>query len=545
MQPFLSVCMIVKNEEKVLKRCLESLRGIADEIIIADTGSTDRTKKIAEEFTDAVYDYKWVNDFSKARNFAASKASGEWILAMDADEYVDREEFSEFKKALLINPPLADILAVQIVNFVGLHGAETVLNYHERMYRNNGELSYFRSIHELIKSSRGNEKRALIDLNVYHSGYLKEVVAEKNKSERNLTLLKNKKNREPIDYYFLGNEYSQLGMLEKAIESYKKGYQQKEDMHIDWVKKLLVRLVSCLHTLNRDQEALQINEGCIEFYFNLVDFRFLKGKILFDQRKSTEAIKIFNEILQSKDNLIADSSTDYLGYLPHRYLGELYEQQNELQLAVHHYSKALALNDTDDNLWIKLIGLLGKHSRDDEFLQFIENKCLKRHNMSLVRLIKILVAVPIKKVQNLSNNFNQDNRLTVVERHALLLKNSMLNGQYEELTKELSACQLNKIISTLSIGIFSIVDYILLALVSNNQILKSNLNKFKFDVPIDNLINMLLGKQNKRLSVQEEELFFSLFKQAYVLNNSMLIELLKKKRQYLGKDKRLMLKELM
>lgn len=545
MQPFLSVCMIVKNEEKVLKRCLESLRGIADEIIIADTGSTDRTKKIAEEFTDAVYDYKWVNDFSKARNFAASKASGEWILAMDADEYVDREEFSEFKKALLINPPLADILAVQIVNFVGLHGAETVLNYHERMYRNNGELSYFRSIHELIKSSRGNEKRALIDLNVYHSGYLKEVVAEKNKSERNLTLLKNKKNREPIDYYFLGNEYSQLGMLEKAIESYKKGYQQKEDMHIDWVKKLLVRLVSCLHTLNRDQEALQINEGCIEFYFNLVDFRFLKGKILFDQRKSTEAIKIFNEILQCKDNLIADSSTDYLGYLPHRYLGELYEQQNELQLAVHHYSKALALNDTDDNLWIKLIGLLGKHSRDDEFLQFIENKCLKRHNMSLVRLIKILVAVPIKKVQNLSNNFNQDNRLTVVERHALLLKNSMLNGQYEELTKELSACQLNKIISTLSIGIFSIVDYILLALVSNNQILKSNLNKFKFDVPIDNLINMLLGKQNKRLSVQEEELFFSLFKQAYVLNNSMLIELLKKKRQYLGKDKRLMLKELM
>jgi glycosyltransferase involved in cell wall biosynthesis len=537
--------MIVKNEEKVLKRCLESLKGIADEIIIADTGSTDRTKKIAAEFTDAVYDYNWVNDFSKARNFAASKASGEWILAIDADEYVDREEFSEFKKTLLINPPVADILAVQIVNFVGRNGAETVLNYHERMYKNDGELSYFRSIHELIKSSRGNEKRALIDLNVYHSGYLREVVSEKNKSERNLKLLINKKNRDPIDYYFLGNEYSQLGMLEKAIESYKKGYQRKEDMHIDWVKKLLVRLVSCLHTLNRDKEALEINEGCIEFYFNLVDFRFLKGKILFDQRKSTEAIKVFNEILHSKDNLVADSSIDYLGYLPHRYLGELYEKQNELQLAVHHYSKALALNDTDDYVWTKLIGLLGKHSREDEFLQFIENKCLKRHNMSLVRLIKILVAVPIKKVQKLSKNFNQDNRLSVVEREALQLKYSLLNGQYEELTKELSACQLNKIISTLSIGIFSIVDYILLALVSNNQILKSNLNKFKFDVPIDNLINMLLGKQNKRLSVQEEELFFSLFKQAYVLNNSMLIELLKKKRQYLGKDKRLMLKELM
>ena len=71
----ISLCMIVKDEEQVLNRCLTSVEGIADEIIIVDTGSTDKTKDIAKKFTDKIYDFKWVNDFSKARNYSFSKAS--------------------------------------------------------------------------------------------------------------------------------------------------------------------------------------------------------------------------------------------------------------------------------------------------------------------------------------------------------------------------------------------------------------------------------------------------------------------------------------
>src|SRR5690625_4581747 len=82
MDKLLSVCMIVKNEEKVLERCLESIHGIADEIVIVDTGSTDKTKEIATKYTDKLYDFKWINDFSKARNYAASKAIGEWIFVI-------------------------------------------------------------------------------------------------------------------------------------------------------------------------------------------------------------------------------------------------------------------------------------------------------------------------------------------------------------------------------------------------------------------------------------------------------------------------------
>ena len=85
----ISLCMIVKNEADVLRRCLVSIADLMDEIIIVDTGSTDRTKEIASEFTDRIYDYVWQDDFAAARNFAFSKASMEYIYSADADEVVD------------------------------------------------------------------------------------------------------------------------------------------------------------------------------------------------------------------------------------------------------------------------------------------------------------------------------------------------------------------------------------------------------------------------------------------------------------------------
>ena len=96
--------MIVKDEEAVLSRCLDSLHDIMDEIIIVDTGSTDKTKEIARKYTDKIFDYKWCNDFADARNFAASKATGDYIYTADADEYLDaenRDKLCQLKKIML------------------------------------------------------------------------------------------------------------------------------------------------------------------------------------------------------------------------------------------------------------------------------------------------------------------------------------------------------------------------------------------------------------------------------------------------------------
>ena len=99
----LSLCMIVKNEEKVLKRCLDSVKNIVDEIIIVDTGSTDKTKDIAKKFTKNIYDFKWIDDFAAARNYSFSKATKEYIMWLDADDVIlkkDREKLLKLKENL-------------------------------------------------------------------------------------------------------------------------------------------------------------------------------------------------------------------------------------------------------------------------------------------------------------------------------------------------------------------------------------------------------------------------------------------------------------
>ena len=96
----ISLCMIVRNEEKVLARCLESVRGCVDEIIIVDTGSSDGTKEIAARFTDKIYDFEWIDDFSAARNYSFEQATGDYLLWLDADDVLlpaDAEALLRFK----------------------------------------------------------------------------------------------------------------------------------------------------------------------------------------------------------------------------------------------------------------------------------------------------------------------------------------------------------------------------------------------------------------------------------------------------------------
>ena len=94
----ISLCMIVKNEEDVLENCLSSVFKATDEIIIVDTGSTDKTKDIARKYTDKIYDFKWVDDFSKARNYSFSKATKDYILWLDADDIIEEEDLKKLIK---------------------------------------------------------------------------------------------------------------------------------------------------------------------------------------------------------------------------------------------------------------------------------------------------------------------------------------------------------------------------------------------------------------------------------------------------------------
>lgn len=148
----ISLCMIVKNEEAVLERCLESIADLMDEIIIVDTGSTDRTKEIASRYTSKIYDYKWINDFSAARNFSFSKATMEYIYTADADEILDQTNRDRFLR--LKNCMLPEIEIVQM-KYVTDSEYDTVLNarreYRPKLFKRLRTFTWIDPIHETVR----------------------------------------------------------------------------------------------------------------------------------------------------------------------------------------------------------------------------------------------------------------------------------------------------------------------------------------------------------------------------------------------------------
>jgi len=148
----ISLCMIVKNEEKILARCLDSICKLMDEIIIVDTGSSDGTKEIAGRYTDQVYDFSWIGDFSAARNFAFSKASCDYIYSADADEVLDeqnQEKFRLLKETLL---PEVEIVQMYYGNQLS-HG--TVYNYDKelrpKLFKRLRTFCWIEPVHETMR----------------------------------------------------------------------------------------------------------------------------------------------------------------------------------------------------------------------------------------------------------------------------------------------------------------------------------------------------------------------------------------------------------
>ncbi len=150
----ISVCMIVKNEEKVLERCLQSLQGIWDELIIVDTGSADSTKEIARRFTDRVYDFQWIDDFSAARNYAFSKATCDYIYSADADEVLDeenRQRFLYLKEALI---PEVEIVQMWYVTPPEYNTTENFdKEYRPKLYKRLREFTWIDPIHETVRTA--------------------------------------------------------------------------------------------------------------------------------------------------------------------------------------------------------------------------------------------------------------------------------------------------------------------------------------------------------------------------------------------------------
>ena len=194
----LSVSMIVKNEEKHLERCLTSIKDVADEIVIVDTGSEDKTLSIAEAFNSSIFHFKWNDDFSSARNFSLSKCQSDWILYLDADEELNPDSVDEVNRIKGSEPAGVNCT----VNSLGTKTTSGSMFRYPRIFANAPGVQFSGKVHEQIIDSLKRVGLPIIESNIeiIHHGYAIDEVELKRKKERNLTLLQSAVSKKPTIY---------------------------------------------------------------------------------------------------------------------------------------------------------------------------------------------------------------------------------------------------------------------------------------------------------------------------------------------------------
>ncbi|MBI3535772.1 MAG: glycosyltransferase family 2 protein [Deltaproteobacteria bacterium] len=160
----ISLCMIVKNEEKILFKSLNSVKNLVDEMIVVDTGSSDRTKEIADSFGAKVFDFKWIDDFSAARNYSISKSSGDWILILDADEYLIEDDFESIRKCINDNSKDVYCLKWQFLN----EKKTGFKSFKVGLFRNKIGIRYQGLAHEEILKGIDSSRWSTIEATIFH-----------------------------------------------------------------------------------------------------------------------------------------------------------------------------------------------------------------------------------------------------------------------------------------------------------------------------------------------------------------------------------------
>ncbi len=238
--PKLSVCLIIKNEEKFLGNCLNSVRGLADEIIVVDTGSRDKSKEIALSHGAKVFDFAWQDDFAAARNFSLQQATGDWILILDADEELAVEEHSKLKEAL--NAWEVEGFRVLTKNYSNDSGTQAwqpligearalsrglqgwFPSIKVRLFQNKKNFIFLGKVHEIVPED-SFLTLATLPISIDHYGALRGDSEEKTKMHLSLTLQKIREGPENAKAYFeLGVQYKNLARLVEAESALRKSF---------------------------------------------------------------------------------------------------------------------------------------------------------------------------------------------------------------------------------------------------------------------------------------------------------------------------------
>lgn len=333
---FISLCMIVKNEQDNLSNCLSSLKNYVDEIVIVDTGSIDKTKEIAANYTQNIYDFEWGNDFAAARNFSISKARYEWILVIDADETVTAFDRNDLNKFMNDN----DQTVGRIKRINPFEDASGTKRYIERVNRffNQKNFQYEGIIHEQLVKKDGQVYNTLpLSITADHTGYTNDVVKRTGKLDRNISLLKIALNDNMSDSYILyqlGKSYYMKKEYKLSSEYFEKAMNNKPGYKLEYVEDLIESFGYSLINSENYSKALEIL-AYKKNYKNSIDYNFLCGIIYMNNAKFSEAVLSFTNCIGDNEGKIEGINS----YLPNYNIGVIFHCLGYTDKAREYFKK--------------------------------------------------------------------------------------------------------------------------------------------------------------------------------------------------------------
>ena len=375
--------MITKNEEKNLSACLDSIKDAVSEIIIVDTGSTDKTKEIAKKYTDKVFDFTWADDFSKARNFSLQKATKDWILVLDADEEMDPKDISSLKELVQKSDAIAysfmrrnytddssidnwipnDKIYGKAQRFSGYFPSKLV-----RLFKNDPRIRFEGVVHELTEPSleRIEAKTELCEVPIHHFAYTDASSLHK-KREYYFQLLQRKVSEDPksvLAHFELALTAKELGKIEQAIETLKQITKLNSSFLPAYLELGLIYRQQKDYALARHYHGLvlALNEKSSAAYFGMGMCYFYEGNLDEAQYNLEKSISLNAQNPQALTSL-----------------GAIYEKKNMLDDAEIVLKKSILLNPLNPKSPFNLGIIFERKKQYNDAIRYFEDALKLNH----------------------------------------------------------------------------------------------------------------------------------------------------------------------
>ena len=317
----LSLCMIVKDEGKTLERCLNSVKSFINEIIIVDTGSKDNTVEIAKKFNAKIYKFKWIDDFSAARNFAFSKATSDYIMWLDGDDFINEDDIKKIENLLSNMDSSYDYISAEYILARNSEGKVSTSLRRNRIVKRQSAFLWVGNVHEYLavygKGLEGN-------FSIEH-GKVKEY------TDRNLqifkTMEKNNKKFTPRDIYYYANELFDNGYYKESINQYNKFIDTKEGW-IEDIKGAYLKIIRALNLINEKDKIVDVAFESLKIDTPTAEIACSLGEYYFEKENYNQAAFWYRVALDSRPSSLNMSLTnsDYYTWIP------------SLQLTVCYYN---------------------------------------------------------------------------------------------------------------------------------------------------------------------------------------------------------------